>query len=122
MINQNSNSNNKVVTNNEPPHHVRTLFAALFGVVALVLVLFSILAVWLNQTLTNTQLFVDTMSPLASQPDVQNFIAEKAAGQIVDSAPTADLAQQFLPAGSTVGKTDADVQAVVKPVMRQSFI
>ncbi len=116
--------NTRTITTARPvAHHpFRTLFAAFFGIVALLLVLLSILVVWANQTLTNTQLFVTTFAPLASQSNVQQFIAEKAATTLLEQAPPEDIATALLPASSIIGQTSEQLQAQLRPVITRDIL
>jgi hypothetical protein len=101
-----------------PVHHpVRTIFAALFGAIALSLVIATVLIVWLNRTLTDTPTYVQTVAPLVSQPAIQTFVVEKATDQIMKAAPTAELAQRLLPAADIAGKTEDQVRTLVRPAL-----
>jgi hypothetical protein len=98
-------------------HRVRTTLAAICGTIALALVLASLLVVWANHTLTDTPTFVSTVGPMVTQPAVQNFVATKAADQLLESAPTKDLAELLLPASETTGKTFDQLTVLVRPVL-----
>jgi hypothetical protein len=37
----------------------------------------SILVVWANRTLTDTATYTQTVAPLVTQPEVQQFVADK---------------------------------------------
>jgi len=104
------------------PHHVRTFFAAVFGIVAFVLILVSILVVWLNRTLLDTTTFVNTLSPVVQQVDVQNFIADKLAEQLLESAPTQDVAGMLLTESERAGKTEDQLKAALNPVIQGSLL
>jgi hypothetical protein len=106
-------------TSQPHPHHIRTFFAAICGIIALVLIFASILVVWLNQTLTNTQLFVQTLAPLAKQQDVQNFIATKATDALINDAPTKDLAGALMPDKAKTIATTPDDQ--LKPQLQSTI-
>jgi hypothetical protein len=60
----------------------RTIIAALLIVVACVLAPLSVVAVWTKNLVTNTDRYVDTVAPLASNPDVQNAITNTITAQI----------------------------------------
>ena len=89
---------NQKTPQNAPHHHVRTFFAAIFGTLAVSLVLSSLVIVWLNRTLTDTSTYVKTVTPLATKPAIQNLVAQKVSQQIIDNATTSDLASTLLPA------------------------
>lgn len=103
-------------------HHFRTFFAAIFGIVAMFLILASILVVWLNRTLLDTTTYVNTVAPVVTQIDVQNFVADKATEQLVNNAPTHDVAEQLLSANQITGKTDDQLRAELQPVIRASIL
>lgn len=83
-------------TSQPKSHKVRTFFAALAGIVSIYLILASITVVWLNQTLTNTTTYVNTVAPLIKKPAIQNFIASKVTTQILNNAPTQQVANALL--------------------------
>jgi hypothetical protein len=97
------------------PHHVRTFFASVFGAVGIWLILTSILVVWLNQTLTNTNTFTSTVAPLITKPAIQNFVRQKVDTQIIQDTNFHELAAALLPASQIAGKTDAELQAIAAP-------
>lgn len=111
-------------TPTQPPkarkHVIRTLVASLFGTIALFLILMSILVVWLNQTLTNTSVYVNTVAPLATQPAIQNFVTQKVTSELLTAGSTQNLASGLLPASETAGQTLAQQSAEVQTVISQS--
>jgi hypothetical protein len=60
----------------------RTLVAALLIVLACALAPLSVVAVWARNQVTNTDRYVQTVTPLASNPDIQNAIADQITAQI----------------------------------------
>lgn len=97
-----------------PKHHyIRTLISSLFGSVAASLIILSIVVVWLDRTLTNTDQYVKTVAPLVSEPDVQNFIINETSAALLDNkeAPVQEVALQVLGAEQTAGKTDVQLRA-----------
>jgi hypothetical protein len=103
-------------------HYIRTIFAALFGMLALNLVLASILIVWLNRTLTDTSTYVETVAPLVTKPEVQNFVADKATDALLKDAPANDLAKLLLPGVDMSAKTPEQVKEMVRPVVRENVM
>lgn len=103
-------------------HHFRTFLAAIFGILAMFLILASILVIWLNRTLLDTTTYVNTVAPVATQLDVQNFLADKAAQQVIASAPTNDIATQLLTADQINGKSSEQLQAELHPIIQQSVL
>src|SRR5260221_12672135 len=104
-------------------HKVRTFFASIFGIIAVGLIMLSMTVVWLNRTLTDTTTFVQTVSPLASKPAIQNFVAQKVSEQLLNSAPTQDLAKMLLPAGQLSGLIPDDhLKMATKPVIDSTVL
>src|SRR5215217_4650879 len=60
----------------------RTVVATLLIVVACVLAPLSVVAVWTRNQVTNTDRYVATVSPLASDPAIQNAIADQITAQV----------------------------------------
>ena len=77
---------------------MKHLLSGLCGILTLIFIFFSIPAIWVHMLLTNTDRFVQTLSPLALQPDIQNFITQKATDSILQNAPLNDVAGLVLPA------------------------
>lgn len=87
-------------------HTIRTLFAALFGSVAILLLLFSVVTVWLNRTVTDTNTFVATVGPVASKPEVQELVADKLSTAFLenDELDIKQAAKEFLTKSERTGK------------------
>jgi hypothetical protein len=60
----------------------RTIVASLLIVVACVLAPLSVVAVWTRNQVTNTDRYVATVSPLASDPAIQDAIADQITAQV----------------------------------------
>jgi hypothetical protein len=60
----------------------RTVVATLLIVVACVLAPLSVVAIWTRNQVTNTDRYVATVSPLASDPAIQNAIADQITAQV----------------------------------------
>lgn len=100
MVNTTKNNSKKSITNPktpEPSHKIRTFFAGIIGALAAYLIIASITVVWLNRTLTDTNTYVHTVSSLVTEPAIQHFVADKVTDQIIQNAPTMDLAKELLP-------------------------
>ncbi|MBL8121165.1 hypothetical protein JNM87_00235 [Candidatus Saccharibacteria bacterium] len=104
-------------------HRVRTFFSSIFGFFALGLIIMSILVVWLDRTLTDTQTYVKTVAPLVTKPGVQNFVVTKASSTLLDNhdAPIRDIASQLLTPEQIAGKTDEQLKAEVTPLVQESL-
>jgi hypothetical protein len=60
----------------------RTMVAALLIVLACVLAPLSVVAIWTRNQVTNTDRYVQTVSPLARDPAIQNAIADQITAQV----------------------------------------
>jgi hypothetical protein len=60
----------------------RTILATLLIVRACVLAPLSVVAIWTRNQVTNTDRYVATVSPLASDPAIQNAIADQITAQV----------------------------------------
>jgi hypothetical protein len=103
-------------------HYLRTPVSALFGFIALNLVFASIFVVWANRTLTDTTTFVSAVGPLVTRPAVQDLVVQKVTDQLVESAPTEDLASLLLTPADVAGKTPDQVVPLLKPVIHDSVV
>lgn len=98
-------------------HYVRTLLASLLGSLAIWLIILSVMVVWLNRTLTDTNTFVGTVTPLASQPAVKDFISEQISSGVDNAGLQAEVATALLTPEEISGKNPDQVQAKVKSVI-----
>lgn len=117
-------SSDKINLNTAPKHHyIRTFFSSVFGFFALSLIIISILVVWLNRTISNTDQYTKTVAPLVTSPDVQNFVVDKASSSVLDNkdAPISDIAKQLLGDAQVAGKTDTELRAEVTPIVKDSL-
>lgn len=106
-----------------PVHHrARTFFASLFGIIAVWLILASVITVWLNRTLTDTNTYVAVVAPLATKPAVQDFVAQKVTEQLIKNAPTPDLANGLLPASQVNQETVDQLKTALQPVIYSNVL
>ena len=104
-------------------HKVRTFFSAIAGIIAIYLILASVTVVWLNQTLTNTNTYVNTVAPLVKKPAIQSFIAQKVSDQIINNAPTQNLATTLLPASElSANQTPSQIKSMLSPVIQSDVL
>ncbi|MFD8483535.1 hypothetical protein [Kitasatospora sp. NPDC059673] len=80
-----------------PRHRVRSFFAILLIVLAAVLTPLAVVASWSRAQVTDTNRFVSTMAPLASDPAVQGAVANRATSAIMDQLPVSDLLNEVAP-------------------------
>jgi hypothetical protein len=81
----------------------RTVVATLLIVVACVLAPLSVVAMWTRNQVTNTDRYVATVSPLASDPAIQNAIADQITAQVFTYIDIRGLTTQALDALSSRG-------------------
>jgi len=110
------------IVTSDHSNRARTFFAGLFGTIALSLVLFCIIIVWLNRTLTDTNTYVSTVAPLVTKPDIQNFIAAKASETLLKNAPGPDVAVALLTPAQLTGETPQQLQADVAKIVNDSVL
>ena len=123
----------KAMTQPTNHHYLRSFVAGLFGAIALLLVTLSILVVWANRTLTDTNTYVHTVSPLIQQPQLQNFVADNVAKQLLASVSLPNLSSSLLgSSGANVPPTElnskltsainaAVVQTMASPAIDQAW-
>jgi hypothetical protein len=105
----------------------RTVVAALLIVVACVLAPLSAVAIWTRNQVTNTDRYVATVSPLASDPAIQKAIADQITAQVFTYIDIKGLTTQAVEALSSRGglrpQVAAQLQAFAVPIANgvQSF-
>jgi LPXTG-motif cell wall-anchored protein len=88
-----------------PPRHFRwaSLGSAVLLVLGLLLVPVSVLAVWTNNQVSNTDRFVATVSPVAADPAVQTALADRITTEIFNRLDVQQLANQGVDALAAQG-------------------
>jgi hypothetical protein len=71
--------------------------AIAMAITAALLIALAVPAVWLNRMVSDTDVFVATVAPLAQDPDIQNVVAEAASEAIVEKLDATARLQQVLP-------------------------
>jgi hypothetical protein len=71
-----------VVPARRPRHRWRSVVATLLIVIGCILAPLSVVAVWAKNQVTNTDRYVATVTPLASDPAIQNAVADKITAEI----------------------------------------
>ncbi len=106
-----------------PHHHVRTFFAAIFGFISVNLILLSILTVWLNATLANTDQYVKTVTPIATDKVVQKYITKKVETLITENKDfnVQDVSGQLFTEDERAGKTDEELRAMVQQAANETL-
>ena len=104
----------------------RTIVATLCIVVACVLAPLSVVAIWTRNQVTNTDRYVATVSPLASDPAIQNAIADQITAQVFTYIDIQGLTTQAVDALAGQGlspEVATQLQAFAVPIANgvQSF-
>jgi hypothetical protein len=87
-----------------PAHHRwRTIVATTLIVVACLLAPLSVVSVWASQQISDTDRYVQTVSPLAQNPDVQAAITDEITNQIFTYIDVSALTRQAIDALSKQG-------------------
>jgi hypothetical protein len=97
----------------------RTVVASVLIVVACVLAPLSAVAVWTKNQVTNTDRYVRTMAPLASEPSIQNALADRITARIFASVDVKALYNQAVDALAKQGlppNRAAQLQSFAVPV------
>ncbi|WP_254897818.1 hypothetical protein [Kitasatospora sp. NA04385] len=78
-------------------HRVQSFFAALLIVLAVVLTPLGVVAAWSKSQVTDTDRFVATMAPLASDPAVQGALTDRVTTAVMQQLPITDLLNDAAP-------------------------
>ncbi|MEU6671974.1 hypothetical protein [Streptomyces sp. NPDC046727] len=78
-------------------HHVRSFVAAVLIVIGCVLAPLSVVAAWAADELDDTDRYVATVAPLASNPDVQNAVAGRATDALMTRIDLPSLLAEAAP-------------------------
>ncbi|UNM16527.1 hypothetical protein J4032_15515 [Streptomyces formicae] len=82
-----------------PRRHVtKSFLAALFIVIGCVLAPFGAVSAWASSEVGDTERYVDTVAPLASDPDVQAAVANRAANAVMGHLDLPALLEEVAPA------------------------
>lgn len=118
-------------------HRWRTFFAGLFGFIALNLIIINIVVFWLGATLTNTDQYVRTVTPLASSSVVNDYVATKVSDALLAQVKTAQqggqaesqesadsfargVAEKILTPEQYEGKTTDQIVAQIEPIIKET--
>ncbi|WP_258543910.1 hypothetical protein [Streptomyces ipomoeae] len=116
----------------EPKHRLRTLGSVLLITLASVLALLAVVAVWANSIVRDTDRYVATVAPLASDPDVQQAVTARVTNvvlkQIDVDALVAELsraaAQEGVPprVASLIGDLDGPINSGLKELVNSTVM
>ncbi|MFD5818434.1 hypothetical protein [Streptomyces sp. NPDC127038] len=79
-------------------HRVRSSFAVVLVLLAALLTPLSAVAAWSSDLIGNTDRYVSTMQPLASDPDVQNAVANRVTDAVMQHVDVQTLLESVAPA------------------------
>ncbi len=78
-------------------HRLRTVVGSLLLVLAVLLAPVSVLGVWMRNQLLDTDRYVETVTPLASDPAIQDAVTERVTTAIYDGVDVKTLVADALP-------------------------
>ncbi|WP_262386933.1 hypothetical protein [Streptomyces sp. TRM49041] len=84
-------------------HPLRSLGSVLLILFAALLSLLSVVAVWANSIVQDTDRYVATVGPLASDPDVQEAVTDQVTSAVLDRVDVEALVQRLTDAASAQG-------------------
>ncbi|MCX5048133.1 MULTISPECIES: hypothetical protein [unclassified Streptomyces] len=84
-------------------HPLRSLGSALLILFAALLALLSVVAVWANSIVQDTDRYVSTVGPLASDPDVQQAVTKRVTNAVLAQVDVDALVKQLTDAASSKG-------------------
>ncbi|MFE7773817.1 hypothetical protein ACFU5O_07950 [Streptomyces sp. NPDC057445] len=101
------------------PHRTRSFFAALLIVIGCVLVPLALVAAWTSQEVGNTDRYVDTVAPLASDPDIQTAAANRVTNALMEHIDVPTLLEDAAPADrplleKALGKVGGAIENAVR--------
>ncbi len=103
-------------------HKVRSFFSALLSILGAYLIISSIGFIWLDQTLTNTNTYVSTVSPLITKAPVQIYISQEVTSAILNNSPTQDLASSLLPSSANIENlSNAQLEDLLRPIIESDI-
>ncbi|MFD8210005.1 hypothetical protein ACFV2S_26830 [Streptomyces sp. NPDC059695] len=108
-----------------PPHHrVRSFFAALLIVIGCVLVPLGIVASWTSSIVGDTDRYVQTVAPLADDPDVQAAVATRVTNAVMEHIDLPSLLEGVAPdqrplAAKALGKLGGSLESAVKSFVHE---
>ncbi|WP_370413669.1 hypothetical protein [Streptomyces fradiae] len=108
-----------------PPHHrVRSFFAALLIVIGCVLAPLGLVAAWTADEIGDTDRYVATVAPLASDADVQAAVANRVTDAVMEHIDLQSLLEDVAPADrprltKALGKLGDSLEGAVKSFVHE---
>jgi hypothetical protein len=78
-------------------HRARNGWAIAIAIIASIVLFVSVPAVWLGRMITDTDVWVSTMAPLAEDPAIQDYVAAQASAAVIAQIDAQTRLQQILP-------------------------
>ncbi|MEV0090266.1 hypothetical protein [Streptomyces sp. NPDC050738] len=98
----------------QPRHRVRSAFAVVLILIAAVLTPLAAVAVWTSDEIGDTDRYVATMAPLASNPDIQAGVSNRVTTAVMEQIDVNDLLAEVAPDDRP--KLDILIKQVGKPL------
>ena len=98
----------------------RNAGAIAIALIAAILIALAVPALWLNRMVTDTDVYVETVAPLAEDPDIQKAIATAASEAIIEKLDAQARLEQLLPENLQILAVPAG-QAVNEFITKQSL-
>ncbi|MFF4452537.1 hypothetical protein [Streptomyces goshikiensis] len=107
-----------------PRHRTRSLLAALLIIVGCVLAPLGIVAAWTSGIVGNTDRYVSTVAPLASDPDVQEAAANRVTAALMEHLDLATLLEDVAPdqrplLQKALGKLGGSLESAVSSFVKE---
>lgn len=80
-----------------PSSRGRNAWAVIIAVAAALVLALAVPAVWMNRMVTDTDVYVATVAPLAEDPDIQNAVAAAASEVVIERVDAQERLKQVLP-------------------------
>ncbi|MFF4908016.1 hypothetical protein ACFY2T_24505 [Streptomyces sp. NPDC001260] len=87
----------------EPKHRMRALGSSLLIILASLLALLAVVAVWANSIVRDTDRYVATMAPLASNPDIQKAVTNRVTDAVLQRVDVNGLVKELSDAAAQKG-------------------
>ncbi|MFK0237780.1 hypothetical protein [Streptomyces vinaceus] len=111
----------------ESHHRLRALGSTVLIFVASVLALLAVVAVWANSIIRDTDRYVATVAPLASNPDIQQAVTNRVTTAVLDQIDVDSLVKELSDAasergvppkvGTLIGKLDGPITNGIKQLV-----
>ncbi|MFJ3175352.1 hypothetical protein ACIPJK_31820 [Streptomyces roseus] len=116
----------------ESHHRLRALGSTVLIFVASVLALLAVVAVWANSIVRDTDRYVATVAPLASNPDIQQAVTNRVTTAVLDQIDVDALVKELSDAasergvppkvGTLIGKLDGPITNGIKQLVSTTVL